>query len=38
MSKRFEEFKRFWEGEIAKIENEALDSDAINTIRLKFEK
>jgi len=33
-----ENFKRFWEGEIAKIEKEAIDNDGVNLIRLHFEK
>ena len=33
----FENFKGFWEGEIAKIEKEAIDNDGVNLIRLRFE-
>ena len=32
-----ENFKRFWEGEIAKIEKEAIDSDGIHAIYLRFD-
>jgi len=38
MSKQtFENFKQFWEGEIAKIKNEAIDGDGMRLIRLHFD-
>ena len=36
MNERFEEFKKFWEYEIAKIEREALDAKATRLIHSKF--
>ena len=33
----FEGFKQFWEGEIAKIKNEAIDGDGVSLIRLHFD-
>lgn len=33
----FEGFKQFWEGEMAKIKNEAIDGDGMRLIRLHFD-
>ncbi len=38
MSKdKFEDFKQGWEGQIAKIENQAIDGEGVSHVRLRFE-